>query len=107
MRTITENQYLNSPLESKKLSDDIVTSFKTKFYQCEFNQIIELVDEELKEIDKISDYYKVIMIKAKSYFELNRRDLANGVLEEATDQKTLNQHADYFYTKGSFHYFKG
>jgi tetratricopeptide (TPR) repeat protein len=105
VRTELNETYSNS--NEKPLTQDLVSLYKTLFYQCDFNKIINSIDEGIKDVDKISDYYKLIMIKAKAYFELNRRDMASGVLEEATDQTKLNNYAEFYYTKGSFHYFKG
>lgn len=106
MKSIETKEYISNSVLSRSFSEDLLSYYKGKFYTCQFAEIIETVDEELKEIDKISDYYKLIMIKAKSFFELNRRDKANAILEEATKTSGLNQQADYYYTKGSFHYFK-
>jgi tetratricopeptide (TPR) repeat protein len=105
VKTEQNESYSNSfPIS---LNEDVVSMFKSLFYQCEFNQIITSVDEHIQEIERDSDYYKLIMIKAKSYFELNRRELAKLTLEEATDNTKQNNHAEYYYTKGSFHYFNG
>lgn len=105
MRTEQNEIYSNS--SQLNLNQDLLSLYKGLFYQCKFSQIIESVDESIKVVDKISDYYKLVMIKSKAYFELNRREMASGVLEEASEQTSMNQHADFYYTKGSLHYFKG
>lgn len=104
---ITElNSFSHKPINVNN-NANLVDVYKNLFYQCNFNQIINEIDACMLKVDSISDYYKLVMIKAKAYFELNRREMANGCLEDAVEGNSLNRNADYYYTKGSLHYFKG
>lgn len=86
---------------------DSVKLCKTSFYQCDFNSVIQLVDKHLKQENNLSSIQKLVHLKVKALFELNRREEAMKVLEEKTISFQMSSNADTHYALGSLEYFKG
>jgi tetratricopeptide (TPR) repeat protein len=84
-----------------------VDSFKELFYQCQFTKIVTTIDLAIGQEDKHSALQKLIQLKAKSLFELNRREEATEILKMAALQLNLKSSTDLYYAKGSFDYFSG
>lgn len=85
---------------------DIVNEFKNLFYQNQFTFIINEIDKALAKTDHFGDYFKLSMIKAKSFFELNYREKAVQTLIKHTENESLYSHPDFLYAKGTLFYFQ-
>jgi len=93
--------------QSDEVKSFALESAKEMFYQCKFTDAVELINSCAVSENNFSNRFKLVMLKSKCLFELNRRDLAKIFLEEALPAKSKFKNADYFYIQGSISYFDG
>lgn len=80
---------------------------KASFYQCDFLSAINQVDQNIHLETQLASVQKLIHLKVKALFELNRRDEAMAFLEEKAEIFKIETNAQTHYAEGSLAYFKG
>lgn len=102
-----ENIKTQVQTEEKGFIPNQVESLKSSYYQCQFTEVVEKVEAALKIEKSLLNLQKLMNLKAKSLFELNRREEAFKTLELSLLKLDLQKNAEYFYAKGSLNYMLG
>ena len=84
---------------------DILEITKHLFYRCQFHKALEVINQSVSNENDLNNVYKLIILKSKSLYELNKKIEAKESLQKVM---TLDSSlSDYLYLKASFFYFDG
>ena len=79
---------------------ELILKAKSLFYQCHFNQVIQFIEQQ-SQLTKLP--IELLMIKAKSYYELHEMDKFKALFKTIETQE-LSANATNFYFIGSVEY---
>ena len=96
-------QIINAPQSSMTKVDEA----KECYYRCSFLEAIKIVDNNLEIESNIIIIQKLINLKSKALFELNRKEESLRTLQSSIEILSFNLNASYYYAKGSLSYMSG
>lgn len=82
-------------------------TLKEKFYRCKFSKLIKQVDEIKSCGTDVNDFFKLMLLKSKALYELNRVLESKQVLKEVINSFEQIHHPDLYYVMASFYYSDG
>lgn len=80
---------------------------KECFYRCEFSKLIKDVDKNKSNGTDVDHYFKLMLLKSKALYELNRVFDSKQVLKEVVSKFSQIHHPDLYYVMASFYYSDG